>query len=378
MAIKKSWITKVKDDTPEWHAFRQEHIGASESPIVCGYSPYSPTKMQLYHIKVGTERRDFIMNEPVFHGKRLEEYVADCWRYYDRPGDSYIFNATEEKVQRQCRNLHGGIVNPKYPFLSCNLDRMVVKGSRMLNENAVLCGDIAEEQFPLECKTINGWAANKWDEGVPRGYVFQVQQQLLITETKYAEIALLIDGRQLQVLPIHADKHLQQEILDKGSDFWNLVTIGRKWYALYLEAISIGDEEKAQECMAKITEYEPEPDGSEAYKEYMTERHQVEQETMLGDDSMYEIALQHKRVYALKKAIEEIENTLGNKLRYSCVQNQVERINMPKGYVRLSERSNSKNKVLSNTVAKPSELEIAIMKEKILKDTKVDMNLIED
>jgi len=377
MAIKKSWITHLVDDSPEWHDFRQDHLGASEISTVCGLSEYAPTAMQLFHVKVGTERRDFIMNEPIFHGKRLEEYVADCWRYYDSPGDSYIHNATANRVQRQCRNINGAIVNPKYPFLSCNLDRVVVKGSRMLNENAMLCGDISEDQFPLECKTINQYSAKRWEDGIPRGYIYQVQQQLVITESKYAEIVLLIDGRNLKVFPVYADKHIQQEILDKGSDFWNLVKIGRQWYGLYLEAISLGDEQKAQEYLAKISEFEPEPDNSPAYLEYFTDRHKVEEESMMSDDRLYELAIQHKRISSLKKAIEDAETTLGNQIRYAFVQNRVERINLPNGHLKYSLRKGGVNKTLHNGASKPSEMEVAIMKELVLKESRVDISLLE-
>jgi hypothetical protein len=306
--------------------------------------------------------------------------VAYLWQFYDRPGDSYIHNAEKRGANgkeipiRKCHNVNGAIVNPKYPFLSCNLDRQALKGSHVLNENAVLVEDTYDEGFPVECKKINGFVAKKWEDGVPRGYVYQTQQQMIVTDTHYSEIALFIDGIKLKVLPIHRDPILCQEILDKGSDFWNLVEIGRKWYKLHLEALSIGDQERANECLAKVYEYEPEPDDNPAYAAYLSERHEAKDESMKGDEPLNSLALQHKRVDALIKALGEVKEGLGNKLRYACVQNQVDRIEHSSGYTRLYMRKNGKTKTLDNKVPGPDELELKLMKEQVLKDTKIEID----
>jgi len=90
--IKKEWITELVDRTPEWYEYRKNGLGASDSGIVCGLNPYSPTKMELYHIKVGTEERIDIMSEAAFQGIHNEEWVASLWQYYDGRENGYITN----------------------------------------------------------------------------------------------------------------------------------------------------------------------------------------------------------------------------------------------------------------------------------------------
>ena len=370
MPVPSSWITRVKDGTPEWHAARRGHIGASEAAIVLGMSEYRPTRTELYHIKVGTHVAPFFSNEPVFHGKHQEAYAAWLWTFYDRPGDSYVTNANNENIIRKCRNVNGMIVNPKYPYLACNLDREAVKGSYMLNESGVLTSNKSLDNFPVEVKTINGYSEKKWESGIPQSYVVQVHQQMLITRADYSEIAIFIDGRKFKVYPIPFNKWLGREIIDKCHDFWNLVVAGREYYKIYLEALSLGKEGEAmaEDAMAKIYEFEPEPDGSNAYKEYYSERMKKEQESMMGDETMMRDAILHKQIKDLKESLEDIESEVGNRLRYACVKNKVEKIMLPNGtYIRLYKRNGSENLTLDNRSKKTDPYRVRLMKESILK-----------
>lgn len=367
--VPKKWITKVVDGTPEWHAARRNHIGASEIGIILGFSEYRPTVTELYHIKVGTHVPPDILNEPMFHGRHQEKYVTWLWQHYERPGDGYIHNADSDTVIRTCRNIHGMIVNPKYPYLACNLDRVAEKDSFMLNENGVLTDITYPGNFPMEAKTINGFAAKKWESGIPQSYIAQVHQQMLITGETYSEIAIFIDGRKFEVHPVRFDKWLGREIIDKGHDFWNMVKAGRDYYKVYLEALTLGEKNMAEDAMAKIYEFEPEPNAADAYKEYLSERMKVEVPAMLADDSIERDAKLHRQIQDLKKSLEDIESEIGNRLRYACVRNNVERINMQDGtYIRFYERAGSSNRVLDNRLKKMDGLRTKLLKESILRE----------
>lgn len=351
MSVPKKWITRAKDGTPEWHAVRNNHIGASEIGIILGLSEYRPTKTELYHIKVGTHVRANILNAAIFHGKHQEEYVAWLWQYYSEPGDSYIHNHDSDTIVRKCQNVNGVIVNPKYPYLSCNLDREALKLSPMLDPDNRLSNVNYPGNFPVECKTINGFAASKWESGVPQTYVAQVHQQMIITETDYSEIAILVDGRNFQVHRVPFDKRLGHEIIDKGHDFWNLVKAGREYYSIYTQALALGKdgEAMAEDALAKIYELEPEPDGSDAYKEYLSERFKKEQEVIMGDDELRKDAATHKYIQTLIKTMESVETEYANRLRYFCAKTGAEKVNFQDGsYVSFTERKNSANRVLSN------------------------------
>ena len=110
----------------------------------------------------------------------------------------------------------------------------------------------------------------------------------------------------------------------------------------------------------------------------MSGRHGAEEgSSIMADDSTYELAIQHRKVSGLKKAIEESETLLANKLRYLFVQNRVEKINLPNGQLKYTLRKGGVNKTLTNSAPKPDEREVAIMKELVLKESKVDISLLE-
>jgi predicted phage-related endonuclease len=67
----------IKDRTEAWYEHRKNGLGASSAAIVCGLSPYKPTKMQLFYEKIGTMEPDRTMSAPAFHGIHQEDYVAN-------------------------------------------------------------------------------------------------------------------------------------------------------------------------------------------------------------------------------------------------------------------------------------------------------------
>ena len=185
--MKKSWVKRIPDRTEAWHEHRKNGLGASSAAIVCGLSPYKPTKMQLYYEKVGTMEPDRTMSAPAFHGIHQEDYVANIWKYYDGTEDGYMENFENNKIIRQAQNLVGFVQNPKYPHLYCNLDRVIKKGSRKLNEDGTLSDELTSKPCPLEIKTMNSFVYKKYD-GVPDMYIVQVHQQMMIMECDYAEL----------------------------------------------------------------------------------------------------------------------------------------------------------------------------------------------
>jgi len=115
--MKKSWIVRIEDRTPEWFNYRNNGLGASSAAIVCGLSPYKPTPMQLFYEKVGLMDSDRTMSAPAFHGIHQEEYVANLWRYYDGTEDGYMENFETGRIIRQARSLIGLFRTPN--ILTC-------------------------------------------------------------------------------------------------------------------------------------------------------------------------------------------------------------------------------------------------------------------
>lgn len=354
--MKRSWIERIPDHTPEWYARRQNGLGASEIGILLGLSKYRPTNMELWHFKVGTEKPPQFDNEAMFHGRGLEDYVANIWQYWDNNGASYVDNYNKGEVIRKCRKLVGFVTNPKYPHLFTNLDRVMEIGSPMMREAGGMSDEMTEEMSPLEIKNMSKYVTDMWEGGIPINYTIQVQQQLLITEAKYAEIAYLVDGRNLNVRIIEPDKDLQDMIITRSTEFWESVEAGRHYFEIYKNARS---EAEKQDAMGMIQMLEPEPDGSEAYKEYLSEKHQREYDEVLASDDIAITAAKHRAYQALRKEVEALEEEQANRLRYFMNTQKAERATVPgKGYFRVYARKGSTNLTLDNRTEKPDELKV--------------------
>jgi len=66
-------IINVEQGSAEWHAFRKEHIGGSDAPIIMGVSPYK-TRWELWQEKVGISEPK-AANSPMRRGSDLEKFV---------------------------------------------------------------------------------------------------------------------------------------------------------------------------------------------------------------------------------------------------------------------------------------------------------------
>ena len=363
--MKKSWVTKIKDRTPEWFEYRQNGLGASSAAIVCGLSPYKPTPMQLFYEKVGLMESDKSMSAPAFHGIHQEEYVANLWRYYDGTEDGYMENFEKEKIIRQARSLVGFIQNPKYPHLYCNIDRMIVKGSRKLNDDGTISNEVTTKNCPLEIKTMNGFVYKKYD-GVPDMYIIQVHQQMMIMECDYSEIAMLIDGRNFKVFPIHRNEEIVSMIEERTFDFWKRVLQGRQALIKAEQAKEEENYEEYEHWMGVIQQLEPEPDDNEHYSTFLSETHEVEQEIMMGNEDLLDKTQRLQTVKAMIKQLEKEKRELENNIKNEFRKESVEKIEFPgHGYMRYYQRANNNTKMLDVRITKPDEFVIGVELENI-------------
>ena len=363
--MKKSWVTKIKDRTPEWFEYRQNGLGASSAAIVCGLSPYKPTKMQLFHEKVGTMEPDRTMSAPAFHGIHQEAYVANLWKYYDGTEDGYMDNFERGEIIRKASELVGFVQNPKYPHLYCNLDRVIEKGSRKLNDDGTLSDEITTTLCPLEIKTMNSFVYKKYD-GVPDMYIIQVHQQMMIMECDYSEIAILIDGRGFKVFPIERNEDIVDMIAERTYEFWSRVLQGRQALIQAEMAKEDDDFEKYHDYMGVIQQLEPEPDDNEHYSEFISDTHVVEQEIMMGNEDLLGQVQHLQTVKEMIKQLEKEKRELENKVKNEFRKESVEKIEFPgHGYMRYYQRANNNTKMLDVRITKPDEFVIGVELEKI-------------
>jgi len=178
----------------EWLNERRKGIGGSDCPAICGVSPWR-TPLQVWEDKRGLTgpQED---NPAMFWGRTLEPVIRQ--KYSDETG---------REVLLPTEILH----HPTHEFMLANIDGFTRDPGRLV--------EIKTTAYPT------GWGDPGTDE-IPLSYIFQVQHYLIITGFPVADIPVLIGGRDFRIYEVQADQELQQMIIAKEAEFWELVTSG--------------------------------------------------------------------------------------------------------------------------------------------------------
>ena len=337
-------IHRIPQHTPEWYDFRRDGIGGSEIGTILGLNKYD-TIVRVFHEKVGDIdfRRDD--NSFMFWGRELEDKIADIWRYYDGTADGYIENFKNGKIVRECQRVNGYVVNPKYPWLFASLDRVMnIKGGYNLITQEPL-----KTEGVLECKGLSYWASQIWQDGIPVYYLAQIHQYMAILETDYAEIAILQDGNKFLVEKIQRDDVLCERIIEISRMFWeNRVLPAKEAFAKKQMAEIDRNIPEIEKWDAVIQRHEPEPDRSEAYKEFMEERFLKERDVVEGTIDQYDLCKKDTFLRKLNGRIDDERTGIKNILLRDLGQAGAEVIDFGKlGNITWSERKGSKNRTFS-------------------------------
>lgn len=179
--------------TDEQRAKRHQGIGASDTPIIMGYSSYK-TPFQLYLEKTGTIQPDEEMTEQQYWGNALEPIIIK--RFADENDVKVTFPDT--------------VYHPDYPFIFANLD-----------------GWVESESAVIEAKSANSFQRKEWDmaltDGIPLVYLIQIAKQCLITNATRGYCAVLIGGMEYKQFIYERDAALEALILKADIDFWHCI-----------------------------------------------------------------------------------------------------------------------------------------------------------
>ncbi len=338
-------IYNIPYGTDEWHEFRKRGIGGSEMGTVLGINKYG-TAVRLFHEKIGSVEPWREDNERMFWGRELEAKIADAWQYYDGTKDGYVDNCTNNKIVRKCKKLNGYIVNPDYPWLFGSLDRLInIEGGFNL-----ITGEPLEKEAILECKNMSYWVSQMWEDGIPIFHLAQIHVYMIILNTSYAEIVMLVDGGQLQVEKIERDEALCERILTISKAFWyNRVVPGKK----AVESRNIADMEgnvmESEKWEAEIQRVEPDPDDSEAYKDFMEEKFVKEREDVDGTMELYALARFDNFLKKIKNRVDKERTGIKNKFIQFLTNNSAESVNFGSlGRVNWSKRKGAKSRTFNN------------------------------
>jgi predicted phage-related endonuclease len=291
----------IKTHSKEWHEFRKRGIGSSEISTVVRANDYEILPEWIER-KAGM-RDDKPMNEAMLAGLLAEDGILLRWKYYDNV--DYVMNYVAKKIIRECVKFSGYITNPKYPLLFTSTDAWAMPGSPMLSS-----GEVSEMGFPIESKQINGFYANKWESGIPPGYLFQVNQEMMLTETDYAELATLKDGREFNVYPIERSENLCNIILEESEKVWKLVVKAREM-KLEMDAARGSQKDKIRSEMDSML---PLPDENPIYSQFYSDKYMKIKENVEMNQEVFETAIMRQRIKVIAnmfdKQLDYFENTI--------------------------------------------------------------------
>jgi putative phage-type endonuclease len=288
-------LITAETHSPEWYEHRRSFIGASEVGTVMGINKWE-TRARLWQVKSGQAEGRIADNEPMYWGRMMEDRIALSWEYYDVETGEYIVNAGNGNKVRHAIVPGGFLVNDKYPWLSAAFDRIIPKGS------LTLIGGKTKTMCPLEIKTIDHYAHNVNETGLPPYYEAQIMQQMIVIEAEYAEFAYLVGGQKLKVEPRQFHQGFADSILEETYDFW---------YNMVLPAKEIAQEIVAKPSLTKhlskkLIALEPEPEPTNAYINWLKDNYKEEVETAKATEELTAHIIGYAKVDSLIKKLSEI------------------------------------------------------------------------
>lgn len=326
-------------DYDQWVAYRKNYIGGSDiATLITDEEGRNlnqwQSKLELFHEKVGVISKTGTESEATYSGHALEDHIEEWyWRYWDMENPTFEAMAAAKKANKPVR--YGRKIkdkmmyDPKFPMIKINLDGLI-QNTRF-------------EKAPrgiLEIKSGLGRIWNEYEAGIPINYILQVQTYMLVTGLKYAEIAVLLDGRYFQCFPIYANEAIQQKILDETKEFWDLVMEGR----LIWEDNSLTHQEKLQ----LLSAIEPEVNGSAALDKYLKERFRSDYKAgqILVDDNIQQMCKGYLDFSETAKIEEEKKKLYSNTLKKMFLDNEVDEVVDEDGKVIVTNRMSTRGTML--------------------------------
>lgn len=183
------------DDRETWLEKRKLGVGASETPILMGLSPWG-SPFELYAKKAGLLPPDSVEQdtERMQFGRRFEKDVIAI--FAERTG--------------------------RITFPS----GVLLRSKRWPNLLATLDGWQMRERAPFEAKWIGERSGDKWADGPPEMYVVQVMQQIAVTESEFGSIGAVIGGQRFVWADVPRDERLIDEIVRVANQFSEQVRSG--------------------------------------------------------------------------------------------------------------------------------------------------------
>ena len=191
------FLNDLDQDGDSWLLWRNAGIGSSDVSLLVDPKPsFNRTVGGLWNDRVGYEKFEFVSNEHVDRGKRLEGYVRDrCNAVLDT------------NFQPVC------VMREDKPYLRASLDGYDSE------HNAIL--EIKNPSDKVADKYIKEWSVGT---GVPVNYYMQIQYQLLVSGADYAFYSIYNERWADPFIKIvERDEELIADIEKRCGLFWGAV-----------------------------------------------------------------------------------------------------------------------------------------------------------
>ena len=178
------YISTKEMSREEWIDKRHESIGASEAGCFFGLNPWK-TLVELYYEKIG-ETEGIPDNMNMRLGREIEPIIKKLFEE-----DTGLKVVNDNKIR----------VDPIHPFITTNLDGMVVG-----------------EKVPIEYKMMG-----VWDGEIPDYYFSQIQHQMMVTQSPYCYFVVLkvAQPRLLSIQKYNRDEQFITDLREREIKFWN-------------------------------------------------------------------------------------------------------------------------------------------------------------
>jgi putative phage-type endonuclease len=181
-------IEQLHQNTPDWHRWRLQGIGASDAPVIMGDGAFK-TPRTLWSIKTGQMRED-AAGPAARRGRELEGLARQVYE-----------QQTGTQMEPLC------LVHDELEWMRASLDGLSFDGAIVLE---------------IKCPTSQRDRTAAQQGRVPTQYYAQLQHELEVsqaTEVHYWSF----DGSAGSLIRVRPDREYQKRLLDAEAAFWQLV-----------------------------------------------------------------------------------------------------------------------------------------------------------
>ena len=186
-------IERLKQNTPEWHRWRLQGIGASDAPVVMGDAPFR-TKRFLWSVKTGLAKESAV-GSAARRGRALEETARNAYERH-----------TGIQMEPLC------LVRDGLEWMRASLDGLSFDGSIVLE---------------IKCPLGNRDQAALSERQIPSHYYAQVQHQLEVSGAEELHY-WSFDGRAGTLVKVQPDREYVAKLLKAETEFWSRV-LEHRW-----------------------------------------------------------------------------------------------------------------------------------------------------